>query len=581
VAIAFLLPFIGNAQNDPVPPIGDAFVDSVVAWPYDKLVADLPASKSAISRALVVTREREAHAATGKLLTDLCTVYFLLGRYDSSTYHGLRAVELLQAHGLRTLQGEALTRLAYQLRSTDLEEAFRYFREGIALLEAERAELNLCGAYDNFGVLQEDNGDLDSALFYYRRALAMKESLNDSIGIPYSLNKIGTAMLTERRFEEALALFQRSDTIRKLIDDRLGLADQPVYFGDLYQAWGRPAEAIPYFEAGVERGKALDYSFLVRYCYERLAECHEAIGDHRAALVAMRAGIAIKDSVRSEQTTRTILELKEQFNAAEKDREIAMLAERAEKRRLYTLLVAIAVGLVVVSILLFQQMRRRKERAERDAMVIKEREAGLKAMFEATENERGRLARELHDGIGQQLGGLKHRLESLKDRTPEGVPPTLVDAIGIVDDTSREVRDLAHQMMPKALERLGLVPALEELLRRAFEGTPVRYALEHHRVPEDLPVELATGLYRIVQELINNTIKHAQAERVDVQLLRNKSTLVLLVEDDGVGVRTDMKRNGIGLMNISDRARSLGGTFALENAGDKGTVATVRIPLQP
>jgi signal transduction histidine kinase len=226
-------------------------------------------------------------------------------------------------------------------------------------------------------------------------------------------------------------------------------------------------------------------------------------------------------------------------------------------------------------------MRRRKERAERDAMVIKEREAGLKAMFEATENERGRLARELHDGIGQQLGGLKHRLESLKDRIPEGVPPTLVDAIGIVDDTSREVRDLAHQMMPKALERLGLVPALEELLRRAFEGTPVRYALEHHRVPEDLPVELATGLYRIVQELINNTIKHAQAERVDVQLLRNKSTLVLLVEDDGVGVRTDMKRNGIGLMNISDRARSLGGTFALENAGDKGTVATVRIPLQP
>src|SRR5690606_5627321 len=120
---------------------------------------------------------------------------------------------------------------------------------------------------------------------------------------------------------------------------------------------------------------------------------------------------------------------------------------------------------------------------------------------------------------------------------------------------------------------------LEELLRRVFEGTDVYYEFEHHRVPDDLPPELATGLYRIAQELISNVIKHARATRVDMQLLRNKDTLVLLVEDDGVGPRDEVQGNGIGLMSISDRTRAMGGTFALERAGAKGTVATVRIPL--
>jgi signal transduction histidine kinase len=142
------------------------------------------------------------------------------------------------------------------------------------------------------------------------------------------------------------------------------------------------------------------------------------------------------------------------------------------------------------------------------------------------------------------------------------------------------VRELAHQMMPKALVRLGLVPALEEMLRKAFEGTGTRYVFEHHRVPDDLRPEIATGLYRIAQELISNTIKHAEAGKVEVQLLRNRDTLVLLVEDDGKGLGKS-EGNGIGLLSITDRARALGGTFALDPAGATGALATVRIPLGP
>ena len=553
-------------------------VDSMLALPYDQLVADLPGSNASLHQALAIAKRSKQAAAIGELQTDLATINYLLGQYDSSTFYGLRALEILEAAGLWTLQGEALTRLAFQIKSTDRDESFRYFHKGLALLEREDARYQLCGAYDNFGVVHEENGDRDSALFFYRKALALKESLNDSIGIPYSLNKIGTALFPERRFEESLALFQRADTIRKLIGDRMGMADQPVYFGDLYQAWDKPELALPYFEIGITKGQALGFPFLVRYSYERLAECYEAMGDHQAALLAFRTAVALKDSVVNERTTRTILELKEQYNAAAKDRELAEMEERAARRRLYTWIIAIALGLVVVTVLLIQQTRRRAERAERDAMIIHEREAGLKAVFQATEEERRRLARELHDGVGQQLGGLKHRLEHLRAQDDTDA---MNETITIVDDTAREVRDLAHQLMPKALSRLGLVPALEDLVHRTFSGTAVTATFEPFAVPDELPVDMTTGLYRITQELLNNILKHAQAGTVEVQLLGNRGHVVLIVQDNGRGVQAGKAAPGIGLLNIADRVRALNGTFALESTPGQGTAATVRVPLAP
>lgn len=561
-------------------PMSVSFLDSVLAVPYDALVGDLPRSQRMLQRALTEARAQRQPLAEGRLHGSMLTVHHLLGQFDSAAHHGLQAIGIFRAENDHTRLGSALCELGHTMKGTDLQQSFAYYREGLALLVQEGAQAELTSAYDNYGVLHEMNGDRDSARYFYQRALALKGGLHDSLGIPYSLNKIATVLFADRRFEEALALMQRADTIRMLIDDRMGLADQPVYFGDLYEAWGRYPEAIEQFELGLARSTMLDVPYLRQYCYEHLAACHEALGDHEAALIAMKCGVAVKDSITNDRTTRTIVELKERYHAAEKDREIAMLGERAARRQLYTWISLVALVLVVVSGLLLYQVRRRREQAERDRLIIREREAGLKAVFAATEGERERLARELHDGIGQQLGGLKHRLESMRGHSSSEVTiPSLTDAIAIVDDTSREVRDLAHQMMPKALTRLGLVPALEEMLTRAFRGTNVQYTIDHHRVDDDLRPELATSLYRIAQELVNNILKHADARRVDVQLVRNRGHLVMIVEDDGNGM-TDGSRNGIGLIGIADRVRVLGGTFAVESTPGKGTVATIRVPVQ-
>lgn len=561
-------------------------VDSALAMPYNDMVRDLPASQALLQQALAEARRTQRDDATGKLHRFLSTVTLLSGQLDSAVYHGQQAIHLFRAQGDRLMLGMMLCDLGHVTKRRDVEQALVFYREGIAILEDLDAKQELTRGYNNLSMVYEVKGEIDSALYFGRKGLVLVEQLNDSTGLPYGLNRVALYLLHKERFEEARDLMLRADTIRKATKDEHGMAEQLLYFGDLYQSWGKLPEAVVRFQDAAQAARRVQVPYMEQYAQERLAELYEQQGDASGALQATRRAFAIKDSLFNENNSRTILEMEQRYEAAEKDRAIAELGVAAERRQLYTWLGLGVVALLLVSGLLFHQVKQRRLRAERDAAIIAEREAGLKAVFEAAENERRRLAAELHDGIGQQLGGLKHRLESIKGSNGSGGP--LDEVIHIVDDTSREVRDLAHQMMPRALGRLGLVPAMDEMLQRSFHGTGVQVAFDHFGVPTDLLPALSTGLYRITQELVGNIIKHAHATQVDVQLLRNKDQLVLLVQDNGKGYSDAGAKGatpigigpiGIGLRNIGDRARSMGGTFTINGTAGNGTEASVRVPI--
>ncbi|MBK8530821.1 MAG: ATP-binding protein [Flavobacteriales bacterium] len=152
--------------------------------------------------------------------------------------------------------------------------------------------------------------------------------------------------------------------------------------------------------------------------------------------------------------------------------------------------------------------------------------------------------------------------------------------LAIVDDASRDVRGIAHRMMPRALGRLGLVPALEDMLRKSLSSPGMRYAFESHGLTERLPSEVEIGVFRIAQELVANALKHANASEVHVQLLRNKGQLVMIMEDDGQGFDPTSRSDGMGMQNMKDRARVMQAIFSIEPGTQGGTIATLRVPLQ-
>jgi two-component system sensor histidine kinase UhpB len=190
-----------------------------------------------------------------------------------------------------------------------------------------------------------------------------------------------------------------------------------------------------------------------------------------------------------------------------------------------------------------------------------ERRQSAARRVEGQEEERRRVARELHDGVGQRLTGLLLQLEHAARQAPPTTGPELVEAREAARESVEEVRRIAHRLRPEALEELGLRSALVALAKRtaASSGVPVVRDLEA-RLPE-LPRETELTVYRIAQEGLTNAVRHAHASRIELRLNRQEGATVLRILDDGVGL--DGSREGAGLLGMRERALLAGGELSV------------------
>lgn len=267
--------------------------------------------------------------------------------------------------------------------------------------------------------------------------------------------------------------------------------------------------------------------------------------------------------------------------------DISEIHRIAERRSREGLGIALAVGLGVVLITSLYAGRleaRLRVQMERDARMSQELQNSAAKLIAAQEEERRRIARELHDEVGQVLGALKLEIE-VAQRAIEasgGTPRLLAEAQSIADGALKTVRSITQQMHPAALDDLGLVAAIDSSLRGLARRQEIRAELHQKDLPERLPREVELAAYRIVQEAINNVSKHANASEVHVHLTHLKDRLLIEVEDDGVGFVEDTDRpiiaRGLGLISVRERAARLGGTFNILSTPGEGTRLVVSLP---
>jgi signal transduction histidine kinase len=201
------------------------------------------------------------------------------------------------------------------------------------------------------------------------------------------------------------------------------------------------------------------------------------------------------------------------------------------------------------------------------------------------EEDRARLARELHDQLGQALAGLKIDLVWLKDHAAEQAAALevakVVDMIQLVDETIVRVRRISSDLRPPALERLGLIAAIESEVGEFQRRSHIRTRLFSSVDEVTLDLGRSTAVFRIFQEILSNAATHAKAGHVNVRLSAVDDVLLLIVEDTGIGVRPEIAEStqSLGLIGMRERATLLGGSVRLSDTAPHGTTVTVRIPL--
>ncbi|NBW38793.1 MAG: sensor histidine kinase [Cytophagia bacterium] len=234
-------------------------------------------------------------------------------------------------------------------------------------------------------------------------------------------------------------------------------------------------------------------------------------------------------------------------------------------------LVGSSLEIFIFSIGLTYQIRKiYNERNLLSLSMAKQQKELLKAYVEGTEKERERIARELHDDIGSRLGSLKRFIDS-KQRNVE-----LENQIDII---CRDVRTMSHQLAPPSMQVSGLRQLVQQLTEETSKQTGINIEAQYYDLPDTMHGETVHHLFRIVQEGLNNIVKHAQASEVDLQFFVHENELVLTIEDNGRGFDTSKNASGIGLQNMKVRTESLNGHLDISSQPGNGTHIMIRIPM--
>lgn len=201
----------------------------------------------------------------------------------------------------------------------------------------------------------------------------------------------------------------------------------------------------------------------------------------------------------------------------------------------------------------------------------------LQKMLHSQEEERIRIAKELHDGIVQKIGSLVLCMRN----DAQIVSKEKIEKLATeLSDVNQGLRNVSHRMMPKALTDLGLKSALIDLLESSFQYLDITFEFNDFNITSRFPAKIEHNLYRVSQELLQNIIKHSQAKRVSFLLMKNKNYVLLKVEDDGIGFDVLALKKGVGLDNIYTRTSLLQGNVDIESTTGNGTIITIKIPVK-
>lgn len=330
---------------------------------------------------------------------------------------------------------------------------------------------------------------------------------------------------------------------------------------------------------------------------KELASIYEKLGDTKNAYKYLSKYNTINDSLNLSESQGKIAALEAKFNRSENEKKISILEAQREKDKLvvqnnklyYSLLVAILIILLLLVIFLWINSKNQKKIAIQHSLNYTQNLESLKnqkeidvmqAMIRGEEDERKRIARDLHDGVGSMLSSLKIRFLKISN-SPEPTPPVEIENMNnLLNNSITELRQISFNLIPETLLKLGLEHALSDLCHM-LETDEVRIYFQSNEIQNNIPENIQIMIYRIVQELLNNALKHSSCTEILVDCSQNQSRFFITVEDNGTGFDTSQISHftGQGLKNLKNRVELLNGKLDIQSLKKSNTIFNIELSI--
>lgn len=453
------------------------------------------------------------------------------------------------------------------------------------------ALVNLSTTYSFLEQYEREYELLEKAL-----PLAKKNADLDQIATVY--HNMGDYFFKKSNYSSALEKYLQSLTYVNQMGNKYHLAEISTVLAKTYHKLNRDDRALEYILQAEKLAEEVGVRSKLKEIYHTRAEIEQNTGNYKLANDFFLKSIMVSDSLFKTETSEKVAEVEARYQnekkqkeigQLEKDKQIQLLTIR-QKSTLNFILIGSLVVLGIVVFLGYRNLRHRQHLAKQQDELKQQRISELEkdrqlvavdSLLKGQEDERSRLAKDLHDGLGGLLSGVKFSLSNMKDNliiTPDNMA-VFERSLDMLDTSIKELRRVAHNMMPEMLSKFGLDEALKEYcsMINATRLLTVKYQSLGMETRVEKSAEII--IYRIIQELLNNSMKHAGATEVMVQLIKADDRLSIMVEDDGKGFDTSLPENnkGAGITSIRSRVDYLKGQLEIHSEPGRGTLVNIEL----
>ncbi len=569
--------------------------------------------------------------------------YYFAGNYLKAV-HAFDSAAILWKDKNATSYAAALNRKGTaQMYNSEYYNSLVTYFESLGVFQKLNDLPNSARVFNNIGLVYESIGDWTNAMLYGKKALSIKLTTNDSLGIANSYGNVGNVFFNLGDIDSCIYYQQLSLRLNSALHNKAGISNALGAIGNCYREKKLPDSSILYLGKAFELSKNLgniennaailnnlalsylqkndlartagyaamvgafvpditDKEFLHEY-YNMLYHLYDKKGDVNTAYKYLKILDTINDSLFVQRTNIQNEKLSVSYEYKQKSLEDKIAFENqlyasekrttAQKNRfiITALLLLLTASLAVVWFSRVKLLAKKNQVAEQDAAMKAQQIRQLEnekqllvshSIVQGQEHERSRLAKDLHDGLGGLLTGVKHSIVNMKERfiLTEAHVTGFEKSIAMIDLSMQELRRIAQNMMPEALAKFGLEEALKDYCAGVGTGTAT-VNFESFGESGGLPDTTEIMIYRIVQELVNNALKHAAASEIVVQLVKGPDWIRINVEDDGKGfdVAALKESKGFGWSSIRNRVDYLNGNIDIRSEPDSGTSVSVELKI--